>query len=266
VNRSFRATWVRLRSRNIILAAFGGLSLFAALVTAIVVTTASGSGPRGGPPGPGTGITPARLASSHGAIDAVTQATPILGVLALAIFAYVAASEYSTGMIRNLLVREPRRSVLYAGSYLALVSLTILAATAATIVGVTSATAFAPVASIDTSAWFTGEGIRAIMSGGGNLAIALVGYGTIGYGLGSLLRSPTPTVAIGVVWLLPFETILQGTVKGSVKWLPGQLLSAVAQGGTANVGFGRALFSAAAVVSVIWLAALLRFRAADITA
>jgi hypothetical protein len=52
-----------------------------------------------------------------------------------------------------------------------------------------------------------------------------------------------------VAWLLEIEQVLAAFFDGAGRWLPGQLLSAVASGGTANVGL------AAAAAIVVYFAA-----------
>lgn len=80
--------------------------------------------------------------------------------------------------------------------------------------------------------------------------LAVVGYVTLGLVLGLLLRAPVPAIVLGVAWLLVIEQVLAAFVDGAGRWLPGQLLSAVASGGTADVGL-----AAAAATIVVYLAA-----------
>ena len=74
---------------------------------------------------------------------------------------------------------------------------------------------------------------------------------------------PAPAAVVGFVYLLPFEGIFSAVVKGSERWLPGQVLSAVSEGGTGSVTFSHALAMATAY-TVIAAAAL--FAQRDVTA
>ena len=55
------------------------------------------------------------------------------------------------------------------------------------------------------------------------------------------MRSSVAAVAIGIAYLLPVEQILASAVTSTAGYLPGQLLSAVAQGGTATIDYAHSL-------------------------
>lgn len=118
-------------------------------------------------------------------------------------------------------------------------------------------------AGIDTSAWVSSPGD--LIAGVAYVALAVLGYGLIGTCLGLAVRTSVPAVAIGIGWLLPIETILRGTVDGSARWLPGQLLSAVASGGTDDVTLGRALVTLTVYLVIALTASTTWFVRRDVT-
>lgn len=262
---AFRAVWVRLRSRTLLLVTLGGSALFALIPTAIVVGTASGpGGVAGAPPRPGGGVSVAELEQADGPVQALASSVSLLGLLALSLFAFVAASEFSTGSIRNLLVRASSRTRLFVGSYLGLVSLIAVGAVIAAGTAFVTSLVVASSAGIDTTAWLTGHGAAETLAGTANLALAMSGFGTIGYALGTLLRSPAAAIGVGAAWLLPFEAILAASVDGADRWLPGRLLSALVSGGTDTLAYGYALAVAAAMAGAMWATALARLRTGDV--
>lgn len=132
------------------------------------------------------------------------------------------------------------------GTWAAVVTFTLGAVLVAAVVAATAAVALAPGQGVDITAWFTAGGAATSARTVGEVALAGAGYATLGSALGVLLRASIPAVAIGFGWLFLVETIISGLVDGSSRWLPGQLLSAVAADGTDEVGLGAAAFLAAA--------------------
>ena len=65
-----------------------------------------------------------------------------------------------------------------------------------------------------------------------HIYIAALGYGVLGTALAVILRSPAVAITIGVAYALPGEAIISALWDNGDRWLPGQLLSAVAHGGT----------------------------------
>ena len=99
-----------------------------------------------------------------------------------------------------------------------------------------------------------------------DVALAVTGYGILGMLAGLILRSPAPAAVVGFVYLLPFEGIFSAVVKGSERWLPGQVLSAVSEGGTGSVTFSHALATATAYTVIAAAAGAVLFAQRDVTA
>ena len=73
-------------------------------------------------------------------------------------------------------------------------------------------------------------------------------------------------IAAGLAVLLPVETILTDAIPGTARWLPAQLLEAIAQGGSATAPFGAALMTVSAYVLGAVVIAMLVFARRDVTA
>jgi hypothetical protein len=80
--------------------------------------------------------------------------------------------------------------------------------------------------------------------------------------LGVTLRSPTLAIASGLAYVLPVENLLTSAWSSGQQWLPGQLLSALAEGGSSTVSGARAaaLLSGYIALAVVGSAFLIRAR------
>ncbi len=200
--------------------------------------------------------TRAQLHSSAGLARALGQSTILLGVVALCIGAAALASEYSTGTLRNLLVREPHRHLRLLGGMAVGVLTFIAAATVvALVVASGAAVAVASTKGIDTSAWLAPAGLGHVGRASLDLLASTLGFGLIGILLGVVLRSPVAAIGVGVAYALPVEAILSSTVNGIDRFLPGQLLGVLADGGTHAISYTSAgltvlLYATVAVVGV----------------
>jgi ABC-type transport system involved in multi-copper enzyme maturation permease subunit len=208
--------------------------------------------------------TRAALQTSRGIAVGFGASAGLLGVVALSIFAAQTALEYTNGTLRNLLVREPRRLRLLAGKFTAMVVFATLIALVAAAVSIAVASIAAPHYGVDTGAWFTGAGWSRVWHTWVNVLISMIGYGTLGMSLGLLFRSPISSIAIGLAWLLPLEGILSGLVEGSIRWLPGALLSTIASGGIAQTSYLRAVILSGIYVTAAALFAAFSFRQRDV--
>jgi ABC-type transport system involved in multi-copper enzyme maturation permease subunit len=124
----------------------------------------------------------------------------------------------------------------------------------------------AHVRGISTAAWTSSAGLADTGHALGDVALAVTGYGVLGMLAGLILRSPAPAAVVGFVYLLPFEGIFSAVVKGSERWLPGQVLSAISEGGTANLTFSRGLVTATAYTAIAAALGAVLFAKRDVTA
>jgi hypothetical protein len=114
---------------------------------------------------------------------------------------------------------------------------------------------------VSTSAWGSTSGLGSLGSTYGNALLSALGYGAFGTGLAITSRSPVSSIA----WLLPVETLLAAAAADSARWLPGQLLSAIASGGTGSIGYARALLLGLLYAAAALAVAAVLFRRRDVT-
>lgn len=231
--RAARSQWVKLSRPAVLLTLLGASGAFAVLATVVTLTTATDdSGAISAPGFKGTSL--ADLALADGVVAGLARSGQFLGIVALALGAFVAASEYQHGTLRNLLVRQPRRLTLLAGSAVAVSGLLLAAALVATAASSATALIVAPTTDVDTTAWSASE----LLPGFGRMTLNTIGYSLFGAVLGILLRSPVAAIGIGTAYALPVETILGSITSAMDDVLPGRLLAAVADGteSPANAG------------------------------
>lgn len=265
---TFLATWIRLRRRNVLVGTLAATAAITALTTAL--TFALADTPADQRPGPRNGanaeVTTTTLSSAEGLLQGLSLSLTLFGIIAFCLGAATLAGEYGSGTIRTMLLREPRRVRLMIGTWSAVASFVAGAVLLASVVAGVLALLLAPSQDVDTAAWFTGEGLTTSGRTVLQAILAAVGYATLGTAFGILLRTAIPAVVIGFGWLFLFETIVANSAPASGRWLPGQLLSAVATDGTAQIGFLVALAGAGGWVLVASAAALAAFNRRDVTA
>jgi ABC-type transport system involved in multi-copper enzyme maturation permease subunit len=235
-----RSELTRLRQPRLLLTWFGLMALFAIMVNTIMVRFVSGGGTM--PPGaPGVAFPSlARIESPSGLMAGLAAASNMFGVVTLSLWAVATATDYSSGLIRLLVAAEPRRWRLVAGKVLALVLVTAVATTVAALVNVVAVLPAAQAAGISTSAW--GSDLVTVVGGAWlNLFLALCAWGVLGLVVATLARSAAVAIAIGVGYVLVFESIIKMVKDVPSDWLLGTTLNAVASGGTAAVTYGAAL-------------------------
>jgi ABC-2 type transport system permease protein len=262
MRRSFLSEWIKLRRPGMILGGAGTIVGFAILTVVLTLTTATATPTDQGPGG--QSLTLAQLATTDGLALVLASAATFIGVIALSLFAISIASEYSQGTLRNLLVRQPRRARLLAGKTLALASFTTIAVLVAGVAAAGVALLVAPTQDISTSAWFISAGWTALGAGLGNLLLATLGWGLLGTVLALVLRSPAAAVGVGLAYALPGELLVTAAWSDGARWLPGQLLNTLAQGGTAAVTYGWAGLLLALYALVAMVAGTTLFTRRDV--
>jgi ABC-2 type transport system permease protein len=259
---AFSSEFVKLRRRSMLLWGFGGGLLFTVLATVFTIERATKTlAPDFH--GHGFRITVAQLSRPDGLIHGIVDVSNLIGIVALCLFAGAVATEYSQGTLRNLLVREPRRVQLLSGKFLALAAFIGLAVLLAIAVAVAVAFALAPGKGIHTSAWTSSTGLNDFVQSILHVWLSCLGYGVLGTALAIVLRSPALAIAIGVAYVLPGEAIIDALWDNGDRWLPGQLLSALAHGGTSSASYAHALATLALYVVVVAAGTLLLFSRRD---
>jgi ABC-2 type transport system permease protein len=233
---AFRSEWVKLRRPTLLVGVFGGLAVAAGFFVILLFTQAAAVGP-------GSADLPSLvvLAQPNGLIHGIDRVIVLLGIVAFGIAAFQIASEYSLGTLRQLLVRQPRRSVLLAGKYVGVMSFMVAAVVFASLVGGGVAVIMTHVRHVPVAAWFGATGIRDLTEALGELLLAVVGFTTLGLAVGLLLRSAVFAVIVGFAYLVAIENIIGRVLPATNRWLPGQLLLGVGQGGSSTSTFPRSL-------------------------
>jgi ABC-type transport system involved in multi-copper enzyme maturation permease subunit len=262
---AFWSEWAKLRRRNMLLWGFGGGLAFTIFATVLTIEQAKSALPVGKHAGGKLGfrVTDAELAQPDGLVHGVVHVSNFIGIVALCLFAGAVASEYSQGTLRNLLVRQPRRLQLLSGKFLALALFFAIAVTIAMAASSAIAFALAPAKGISTSAWTSSTGVNDLGQALLHVFLASVGYGVLGTALAVVLRSPASAIALGVAYVLPVEAIVNQLWEGGERWLPGQLLSALAHGGTTGVSYSDALETITVYAVVAAIATLALFKRRD---
>ena len=267
MSHAFLSEWIKLKRRSLFYGAYGAIAAVAVLATAVTFgTVGNASSGRGAAGSGGASVTVAQLSASSGAIHGLQASLMLLGVIAFAIAATQIAMEFSQGTLRNLLIRQPRRLTFLGGKYLAVVSFMVGAVVLAAGAAVATAFVMAHIKGIPTSAWTTSSGFVDLGSGLLNVVAAVVGYATVGMVLGIVLRSSVAAVAIGIAYLLPVEQILAGTVRSASSYLPGQLFSALARGGTSDISYGHTIAGSLLYMAAAATGGALLFVRRDVTA
>ena len=83
--------------------------------------------------------------------------------------------------------------------------------------------------------------------------------------LGLFLRSPISAISIGVLWILIIENLLGAVKPTFLKWMPGNQLTTIAQGGSPDVSYSHALTLGSLYVLVGAIIAAVLFTRRDVS-
>ncbi|MDP9396492.1 MAG: ABC transporter, partial [Actinomycetota bacterium] len=152
-----------------------------------------------------------------------------------------------------------------AGRLLALLSVVAAALLIALAASVLAALAMSRVRGLDTTAWWTSDGLTSAAVGYLNALLAAAFFGVAGTALGVLVRSTPVALAAGIAWMGPLEHLVQKASGTATRVLPGLLFDAVARGGVPDVGYSQALLTATAYAGIALLVAFASFARRDVT-
>ena len=236
--RVFKSEWRKLRRPTLFLGTMLASAGLTGLVTSLLfllIDSPQGNSDRGNV------ISREILQLPSGLTIGFSNAAGLLGIVALCVFAAQTAQEYTYGTLRNLLVRQPRRLKLLIGKYVSMASFAIVMVILAAVISMSLAFGLSGKAKVETDAWVTADALQELAKTFGNVLLSVIAFGTVGMILGLLLRSPISAISLGVIWLLIVENILIA-VKGSLgKWMPGNLMSTIAVGGTDDVSYSHSI-------------------------
>lgn len=254
--RAFRSEWVKFLRLGQILGSWGTMVGFAIILAAILFANA---GPPAAPPAEcippvadqaacaqaqakaqqrGPTIPVPLLEGKDGAVFAFQATGQLLGIIALVIAAANLATEYTSGTLKVLLVREPRRTVFLAGKILAVATFVTLGIAITLAASMGTSVAFAAARGISMSAWWTADGAWEVAKAFGNVTAAAWVWGLLGTMLAAIFRNGFPAIGIGIAYPLVVEQLLGLALPDVVKWMPGSVLGTFTAGHTAKA-FGQ---------------------------
>lgn len=240
----------KMRRPNLVLTLGGILGLLSTSITTIVFLKGKN--------------TSATLSKFDGAYFTFSTMGLFLSLIALSLFASQSANEYSYGTLRNLLVRQPRRMILLAGKFLAMGLFTFSLITFVALVNILLSFAESGMAHADTKLWLSSKAIHSFLSTYGNMLVATIGYGIYGASLGIILKSPMSAISISLLWFMVLENILGSTLPEAARWLPGNALAAVSNGGAKSYSYERGLLMSAAYLVIFGGIAAILFQRRDV--
>jgi ABC-type transport system involved in multi-copper enzyme maturation permease subunit len=263
MTRVIRSELIRLRRRNVLLGWFGLTALFAVLVNFVMFQVVDGTGTATNGPGvsfPSAGV----LLSPDGVVAGLGAAASFFGVVTLAFWALTAAGDYSTGLVRIVVAAEPRRARLLLGKWIALAVVTSAATLTALLVNLLVAPIAAQAGGYAPHVWGT-DLVSILIGAAVHLYLSLLVWGTIGLALAVVTRSAGIAIGVGVGYVLLVEAVISAVATGISDWLPGSILTALAQGGNAAAPFTTAAVIGSSYIVVALVAAFLIFQRRDIT-
>ncbi|CAA9305950.1 MAG: hypothetical protein AVDCRST_MAG07-249 [uncultured Frankineae bacterium] len=264
LTREVRSELVRSRRRGVLLGWLGLTAVFTLLVNSIMYGVVADA-PTSAAQGPGVAFpTLSELQSVDGLTAGVATAANMLGLVTLAFWAVLTGTDHSTGVLRLLASAQPRRWRLALGKALALSVWTLVASALALVLNVAVAPAAARAAGVDTSTW---EAVTAADLGQVwvRLSACLLVWGVLGQLVATASRSAAVAVSLGAGWVLLVEGVVGAALEDVARWMPGATLTALAQGGTAEVSFTTALALGAGYASLGLVASALLLARRDVT-
>jgi len=234
----FFAEWRKLRRPTLFFGTFAAALFFNGLITSFVYLMIDSEG---GNSDRGRRVGREILNLAGGSVYGFSSIGGLLGIIVLCVFAAQTAQEYTYGTLRNLLVRQPRRLTLLAGKYAAMKTFALLLTLINALISIGISYYLSDRAKVSTDLWFTSQGWSAIAHTLINVYISMVFYAVIGITLGILLKSPISAISIALVWILILENLIGAVKPVTLKWMPGNQFSTIAQGGSLDISYSHAL-------------------------
>jgi ABC-2 type transport system permease protein len=259
--RIFKAEWRKLRRPTLLIGTLGAVIFLSGLISSLLfllLDSPTGNGDRG------VVISRETLSLASGATQAFSSLGALLGIVSLCVFAAQTAQEYTYGTLRNILVRQPSRLKVLIGKFASMKAFAFLMALVSAVVSIGISYVLAGSKDVSTALWFNSDGRIEIAKTFLNVLISVIGFGLIGMTLGLVLRSPISSISIGVLWLLIVENIVSAVKPGTLSWLPGNQLLAIASGGTPEIPYTHALAVGGSYVFVGTLIAVVLFTRRDV--
>jgi hypothetical protein len=120
-------------------------------------------------------------------------------------------------------------------------------------------------AKVSTDDGVTSAALHDLAKTFGNVLLSVIAFGTVGMILGLLLRSPISSISLGVIWLLIVENILIAVKSSLGNWMPGNLMSTIAVGGTSEISYMHAISLVAIYLAVGTIIVTVLFKRRDVS-
>jgi ABC-2 type transport system permease protein len=253
--RAFRSEWFMLTRGNTLLGFGGAMVGLTLLFTALAFLSVGGADVDLDGGESEAFVTAAVLSASDGSIFAITNLASMLGIVSLALFASSLAGEFTKGTIRMLFVAEPNRIKVLAGKLAALASFVVVGVAAAMTASIGIGALLSPGAGVDTSNWWTTEGLTAIGLTYLNVTGAVLVPGLIGAAIAILTRSSAIAISVVAAYFILGEALIAGFWDTLARWGPSAVSNALAVGGMGGAG----MMGGAAPVIAYATAAMLAF-------
>ena len=234
--RAFRSEWVKLSRRNTLLGFGGAMVGFSLLFTILAFVNVGGGNVDLDGGSADEFVTAAVLSMPEGSVFAITNVAGFLGIIALALFASNLAGEFNKGTIRMLFVTQPNRLKVLAGKIAALASFVALAVAATLVASVGAGALLAPGVGVESSAWWTADGLAAMGSTYLNLTAAALVPALIAGTIAVLTRSASIAISVGAAWFILGEMLIGSFWDSLSVWGPAAITNALAVGGVGGAG------------------------------
>jgi hypothetical protein len=262
MTRIIRAELYRLaRPRTMVIAA-GASLLFSTVATLAVFASATDSPV----PSPNGGTTIAALTGHGGGTEAFAVGSSFAGFLVFVTFIALMASEFSGGTFRALLLRDPHRLRVIVGKLLGILLVAAGVVALAEVCTFAMSLIVAPTQDVATGDWFSLSGLADGLRNYGTVMAGVTGWAIFGTTLAVIFRSAPVALGVGFAWAGPFENIVVDSWTTGNRVFPGRVLAAVIQGGTVDLGLGRAVATAVIYAGIAAAVALALVSRRDVTA
>ena len=263
MTRIVRAELRRLLRPRTLAVASGATLLFSVVATLTVFSTARAAS---GGPSRRAGTTLAALTGRDGGTEAFAVGASFVGFLVFVTFIALSANEFSGGTFRSLVLRDPNRVRVIAGKVVGALIVAGGVVALAELLTFALSVAVAPTKEISSSGWFSLGGAAAALRDYATVLGGVTGWAVFGTTLAVIFRSAPVALGVGFGWAGPFENIVVDSWRAGYRYFPGQVLASLIQGGTTELGLGRALVTASLYGAVAGATALLLVRGRDVSA
>lgn len=260
--RAFRAEFVKILRRRVLMVTALAVTVFAVGGAAIVLASAEPIATAT----PGRGVTLEGLGEAGGGTEVFRTAVSFAGFFVFVVFVGAVAIEFGRGTFRTMLLRQPRRLRLLFGKMAALLAFAAGVIAVAEGMTWTAARLIAPSNDVATGAWVSLDAVGAAIADYGAVVFWVAGYALLGMTVAVLIRSVPVALGVGIAWAGPFEHLLQDAWDPASRFFPGLLLEAFAAGGTPDITATRAFLTLAGYVAVAALIAGTSFARRDAVA